>query len=133
MTQAEIKELLDEKYKEYCQSDFFIDTDPIQIPKQFEAKEDIEIAGFLAASLAWGQRPVIIKKCNELMQRMEYAPYDFIMNATDVDFKTVEWFKHRTFNSVDTLYFIQSLIKIYRELGGLVEVFRTEERRVGKE
>ena len=68
MTSLEIKQLLDEKYQEYCHSDFFIHTDPIQIPKLFEEKEDIEIAGFLAASLAWGQRPTIIKKCKELMQ-----------------------------------------------------------------
>ena len=68
MTSLEIKQLLDEKYQEYCHSDFFIHTDPIQIPKLFEEKEDIEIAGFLAASLAWGQRPTIIKKCKELRQ-----------------------------------------------------------------
>ena len=65
MTSLEIKQLLDEKYQEYCHSDFFIHTDPIQIPKLFEEKEDIEIAGFLAASLAWGQRPTIIKKGKE--------------------------------------------------------------------
>ena len=44
MTSLEIKQLLDEKYQEYCHSDFFIHTDPIQIPKLFEEKEDIEIA-----------------------------------------------------------------------------------------
>lgn len=54
MNPTEIKQLLDEKYLEYCKSDFFVETDPIQIPKLFEDKEDIEIAGFLAASLAWG-------------------------------------------------------------------------------
>lgn len=54
----------------------FIYTDPIQIPKMFEEKEDIEISGFLAASLAWGQRPTIIKKCKELMQFLDFAPYD---------------------------------------------------------
>ncbi|MGL5684036.1 MAG: TIGR02757 family protein [Marinifilaceae bacterium] len=123
MVQNEIKELLDEKYKEYCRSDFFIETDPIQIPKQFEQKEDIEIAGFLAASLAWGQRPVIIKKCKELMQRMDYTPYDFIMNATESDLKVLEGFKHRTFNSDDAIYFIQALIIIYREYNGLEEIF----------
>ena len=83
MNKEELKELLDEKYVEYCKSDLFIHTDPIQIPKAFEEKEDIEIAGFLAASLAWGQRPTIIKKCRELMSLMDYAPHDFVMNATE--------------------------------------------------
>ena len=30
---------------------FFIHTDPKQIPKLYEEKDDIEIAGYLAASL----------------------------------------------------------------------------------
>ena len=98
MTSLEIKQLLDEKYQEYCHSDFFIHTDPIQIPKLFEEKEDIEIAGFLAASLAWGQRPTIIKKCKELMQLLDYAPYDFVLHARESDFARFEHFKHRTFN-----------------------------------
>lgn len=119
----EIKELLDAKYDEYCRSEFFIETDPIQIPKQFTQKEDIEIAGFLTASLAWGQRPVIIKKCLELMQYMDYAPYDFIMNVHDKELRVFSNFKHRTFNGEDCLYFIRSLMSIYREYNGLKHVF----------
>lgn len=118
-----IKQLLDEKYLEYCKSEFFIDTDPIQIPKCFEEKEDIEIAGFLAASLAWGQRPTIIKKCKELMQLMEYAPYDFVMNAEEEDYHRFYNFKHRTFNHYDCIYFLKSLANIYRNHGGLESVF----------
>lgn len=84
---------------------FFIETDPIQIPKMFEEKEDIEISGFLAASLAWGQRPTIIRKCRELMQLLDYAPYDFILNATETDYERFTHFKHRTFNAYDCCYF----------------------------
>lgn len=123
MTNQELKDFLDEKYLQYNNSDFFIETDPIQIPKTFEEKEDIEIAGFMAASLAWGQRPVIIKKCRELIGLMDYAPYDFIMNAGENDFKRFANFKHRTFNSYDCIYFLQSLAHIYREKGGLETVF----------
>lgn len=123
MTSEEIKQLLDEKYTAYCQSEFFIHTDPIQIPKQFEEKEDIEISGFLAASLAWGQRPTIIKKCGELMQLMDFAPYDFVMNAGETDFERFQHFKHRTFNGYDCCYFIRALAHIYRNMGGLETVF----------
>ena len=125
MTSLEIKQLLDEKYQEYCHSDFFIHTDPIQIPKLFEEKEDIEIAGFLAASLAWGQRPTIIKKCKELMQLLDYAPYDFVLHARESDFARFEHFKHRTFNGYDCSYFLRSLAHIYRHEGGLENVFTT--------
>lgn len=125
MTQKEIKQLLDEKYLEYCNSEFFIYTDPIQIPKMFEEKEDIEISGFLAASLAWGQRPTIIKKCKELMQFMDFAPYDFILHASSKDFGRFQHFKHRTFNGYDCRYFMESLANIYRNQGGLETVFTT--------
>lgn len=125
MNRQEIKQLLDEKYREYCNSDFFIHTDPIQIPKMFEEKEDIEISGFMAASLAWGQRPVIIKKCRELMQLMDYAPYDFIMNASETDFNRFRHFVYRTFNGYDCRYFIQSLAHIYRYHEGLEHIFTT--------
>ena len=80
-----LKQLLDEKYIEYCRSDFFIETDPIQIPKLFEEKEDIEIAGFMAATLAWGQRPTIIKKCKELMKRVDYAVSYTHLRAHETD------------------------------------------------
>lgn len=123
INKQEIKQLLDEKYIEYCNSDFFVGTDPIQIPKMFEEKEDIEISGFLAASLAWGQRPTIIKKCRELMQLMDHHPYDFVMNATESDFKRFQYFKHRTFNGYDCCYFLHSLADIYRNYGGLETIF----------
>lgn len=123
MNLPDIKQLLDEKYLEYCRSEFFIDTDPIQIPKMFEEKEDIEIAGFLAASLAWGQRPTIIKKCRELMQLMDFAPADFIRHATENDLECFCHFKHRTFNGYDCRYFIRSLANIYQNHGGMEAVF----------
>ena len=123
MTQQEIKQLLDEKYQEYCNSEFFIHTDPIQIPKMFEDKEDIEISGFMAALLAWGQRPTIINKCRELMQLMDYAPHDFSLNASETDFDRFQHFKHRTFNGYDCRYFLQSLANLYRNQGGLETVF----------
>lgn len=119
----EVKQLLDEKYLEYNKSEFFIATDPIQIPKCFEEKEDIEIAGFLAASLAWGQRPTIIKKCKELMQLMDYAPHMFLMQAEDTDYKRFQTFKHRTFNGYDCVYFLKSLANIYRNHSGLEHIF----------
>lgn len=125
MNSAEIKQLLDEKYLEYCKSEFFVETDPIQIPKLFEDKEDIEIAGFMAASLAWGQRPTIIKKCRELMQLMDYAPADFIRQASESDLARFAHFKHRTFNAYDCRYFICALANIYRNHGGLETVFTT--------
>ena len=59
MIQNELKEFLDTKVIEYNNLKF-IESDPIQIPHQFSLKEDIEIAGFLTAIIAWGKRKMII-------------------------------------------------------------------------
>ncbi|MBC7759832.1 MAG: TIGR02757 family protein [Phormidesmis sp. FL-bin-119] len=101
-----LKEFLDVKVDLYNQPDF-IEYDPICIPHKFKLKQDIEIMGFWAAMLAWGQRKTIINKCNELIQLMDGAPYDFIINHKDTDLKRFAGFKHRTFNDTDTLYFVE--------------------------
>ncbi|HWZ36361.1 MAG TPA: TIGR02757 family protein [Mucilaginibacter sp.] len=103
--QDNLKSFLDAKVAQYNQPGF-IANDPVSIPHLFTKKQDIEIMGFWAATLAWGQRPTIIKKCKELITLMDSAPYDFIMNHEEIDLKKLLHFKHRTFNDIDTLYFI---------------------------
>lgn len=123
LTQKELSEFLHEKVDLYnCEA--FIESDPIQIPKQFEDPNDIEIAGFLAATIAWGQRKTIIANMNKLLDWMGNTPYDFILNAADDDLDVFRNFKHRTFNGEDCIYFLQSLQNIYRYYGGLGRVFR---------
>lgn len=115
-----IKDSLDKAVLLYNHFDF-IEKDPIQIPHRFTRKEDIEIAGFLAASIAWGQRKSIIKNANTLMDLMDNAPYDFLMEGND--FERFDRFVHRTFNGSDCSFFIRSLQNIYRYHGGLEQVF----------
>jgi uncharacterized protein (TIGR02757 family) len=101
----ELKNFLDVKAAAYNQP-AFIANDPVCIPHQFTIKQDIEIAAFIAAILAWGQRKTIINKCNELFARMDNAPYDFMLDHQDNDLKRLLGFKHRTFNDTDLLYFV---------------------------
>ncbi len=119
---AELKEFLDEKYEQYNRLDF-IESDPISIPHRFSKKEDIEIAGFLAATIAWGQRVTIINSANKLMKLMDDAPHDFILNAKAKDLKRFQNFVHRTFNGTDAMFFMSSLQNIYKKHGGLENVF----------
>lgn len=100
-----IKAFLDSKVIQYNHPGF-IKNDPVSIPHLFTKKQDIEIMGLWAAVLAWGQRVTIINKCHELITLMDGAPYDFITNHQETDLKKLLKFKHRTFNDVDTLYFI---------------------------
>lgn len=118
MTQKELKEFLDEKVKQYQKSSF-IDSDPIQIPHQFSKKEDIEIAGFLTATIAWGNRLMIINNSKKMLELMDNAPYDFVVNHSKSDSKPLDDFVHRTFQGKDLLFFIKSLQNLYNNYGGL--------------
>jgi TIGR02757 family protein len=118
----DIKSLLDQKAEQYNCPDF-IDTDPIQIPHRFSLKEDIEIAGFLTATITWGQRKSIINNANRLMELMDNAPHDFVCNASANDLAGLKQFVHRTFNGHDCRFFIESLRNIYQNHNGLEDVF----------
>ncbi|MEG1388629.1 MAG: TIGR02757 family protein [Algoriella sp.] len=120
----ELKEYLDFKSDQYNTPNF-IESDPIQIPHRFKIKEDIEISGFLASTIAWGNRKMIINSASKMMDAMGNNPFDFVMNATDDQIESVENIVHRTFNTEDFKYFIQSLQNIYSNHGGLEKVFST--------
>lgn len=117
-----LKAFLDAKVAQYNQPSF-IKNDPVSIPHLFTQKQDIEIMGFWAAILAWGQRVTIINKCRQLISLMDGAPYDFIMNHREPDLQKLLKFKHRTFNDVDTLYFIQFFRWHYGQLESLEDAF----------
>jgi uncharacterized protein (TIGR02757 family) len=117
-----LKEFLDDKYDLYNRPEF-IDSDPIQIPHQFNLTEDIEIAALLTATIAWGQRKSIINNANKLMKLMGNNPYDFMINAGPDRLKKLEHFVHRTFQGEDCIFFLRSLQNIYQNKGGLKAVF----------
>ena len=117
-----LKDFLDSKVVEYNHPRF-IETDPIQVPHTFKIKEDIEIAGFLTASIAWGNRKSIIHNAYRMMQLLDRAPYDFIMNHKEDDLERLLPFVHRTFNGDDFIQFIKSLQHIYTNHGGLEHIF----------
>ena len=122
MKKDEIKAFLEEKVQQYESFDF-IEVDPILIPHQFSQKEDIEISGFLAATIAWGNRKSIINNAQKMMALMDQAPYDFIMNHKEDDLERFEGFVHRTFNADDLRYFVKALRYIYQEHQGLEQLF----------
>ena len=122
MKKDEIKAFLEEKVQQYESFDF-IEVDPILIPHQFSQKEDIEISGFLAATIAWGNRKSIINNAQKMMALMDQAPYDFIINHKEDDLERFEGFVHRTFNADDLRYFVKALRYIYQEHQGLEQLF----------
>jgi uncharacterized protein (TIGR02757 family) len=122
LSPTELKEFLDSKVIQYNNFNF-IESDPISIPHKFNLKEDIEIAGFLAATIAWGNRKSIIKNANSMMDHLGNSPYDFILNHSESHLEPLDNFVHRTFNGLDFKSFIKSLKHIYTNHGGLEAIF----------
>lgn len=116
-----LADFLNEKVLQY-QTSAFIDCDPVSIPHQFSRREDIEVAGFLTATISWGNRAAILKSANTLMQMLDYAPHQFVMNASEQEIETLQKFYYRTFNGIDVVSFIRALRPIYRE-GGMERLF----------
>jgi len=125
-----MKEFLDSRCLQFNTPDFIRD-DPVSIPHLFTMAGDIEISGFLTAIISWGQRKTIIRNSKQILKLMDYAPLEFILNATQKDMKDLSLFKHRTFNGEDLIYFIHALQTIYRDYQGLESIFTTGINQTG--
>jgi len=124
ISSSELKDFLDSRADLYNRPEFIL-TDPISIPHRFSLKEDIEIAGFMAATIAWGNRVSILRSSDRMMRLMGNAPYDFVLHHTDNDLRYIDGAMHRTFNAEDFIYFIEALKYIYIEKGGIETIFNT--------
>ena len=122
MTFDELKSFLDEKSDLYNNPDF-ITSDPIQIPHSFTVKEDVEIAAFLSATIAWGNRKSVIANGRKMMELMGESPFDFVMAHSESDLDKFDGFVHRTFNASDLKTFLRGLRHIYNNHGGMETVF----------
>lgn len=118
----ELKDFLDEKVLKYNTPDF-IEPDPISIPHRYTLKEDIEIAAFLASTIAWGNRKMITKNGHKMMDLLGNSPFDFVMTHQESQLERLDGFVHRTFNGEDFKYFIKALQHIYINHGGLESIF----------
>ncbi len=122
MRKNDLKAFLDEKVDLYNNRSF-IDEDPIVIPHSFSKKQDIEISGLVAAVLAWGQRKTIINKSRQFFNLMDNDPHSFVLHHSESDLKPFLNFKHRTFNEIDALYFIEWFKWFYKGHSSLEDAF----------
>ena len=123
ISDIELKETLDFLYDKYNDVSF-IELDPISIPHKFTEKKDIEISGFLSSIIAWGNRKMIVRSANRMMDMMGGEPYRFVMEHSEEDLIPLSQFVHRTFNGDDFICFIKSLRNLcvkHGSLGGFFE------------
>ena len=120
----ELKPLLDMINDEVEQPDY-IQYDPVQFMHMFTDKKDIELAGFFAATMAWGRRDIVVVKVDDLLKRMNYQPFEFVMSYEQKDFKALNGFKHRTFKPIDIHGLILALQNIYHEYSDFESFWET--------
>lgn len=118
---SEMKQFLEEKYLKY-NNPSFIESDPVSIPHMFTDPSDIEISGFLAATIAWGRRDLILRSSRILLEMMDNQPFRFILEADRNDLARISCFVHRTFNGGDCGYFMQGLKHVYSNYGSMEDV-----------
>ena len=118
----ELKDFLESRVAQYNTPEF-IYSDPVGVPHRYSLKEDIEISGFLAATIAWGNRKMIVSNGHRMMDLMGDSPFDFVVNHKDYHLYRLEDFVHRTFNSDDFIHFIKALQHIYLNKLGLEGIF----------
>jgi len=121
----QLRDLLEHLHDKYNRPEF-IENDPISIPHAYTRRDDREIAGFLAATIAWGNRKAIVKSARRMMEYMDDAPHDFVMTASDNDMARLRTYVHRTFNGRDFVDFVLAIRSIYARYGGIGRFF--EER-----
>lgn len=124
MSLEEMRELLERLHDRY-NNESFIEADPISVPHSFTRPVDREIAGFLAATIAWGNRRAIVQSAHRMMRYMDNAPEDFVRNATEADMEYLRTYVHRTFNGVDFQDFVRGMRHIITEWGSVGNYFET--------
>ncbi len=130
LTSEELGGLLERLHDKYNTPDF-IDNDPISVPHSFSLREDIEISGFLAATIAWGNRKAIVRNARRMMEFMDGAPAGFVRGASPSELDSVKRFVHRTFNGDDFAAFILALRRLMEQWGGIGGFFESKWAETG--
>jgi len=102
----------------------FIEGDPLSIPHAFDDPRDQAVIGFYAALLAWGRRDVMLRKLEELCERMDDAPFHFVRTFDeDSDRAALDGFVHRTFQPVDARWLTKNLSAALDRYGSMEGLF----------
>ena len=122
MSYEQLRELLEALHDKFnCEE--FIEADPISVPHSFSLREDREIAGLLASTIAWGNRKAIVKSAHRMMRYMDNSPADFVRNASQGELDSLHSFVHRTFNGSDFRSFVLALRAIVERWGSVGNYF----------
>lgn len=89
----------------------FIAHDPVQFPRMFSEKRDIEIAALLASTIAWGNRTMICRSAGKMLGLMDWQPYNYVMERGYEELPDGNI--HRTFFNRNLRHYLRGLHYIY--------------------
>lgn len=130
MSREEMFDLLESLHDKFNNEEFIAE-DPISVPHAFVRKEDREVAGLLASTIAWGNRRAIVRSAHRMMHYMDNSPFDFVVNASEGEIKSLESYVHRTFNGHDFQDFVLAMRHIIAGWGGIGDYFEQRYREYG--
>lgn len=122
-TFEELKDLLNLSAERFNTPEF-IETDPIQFPRKYTLKQDIEVSAFLTATITWGKRSLILKSAEKMHQLMGQSPFDYIMGKGYESLNEANI--HRTFFEHDMAFLCRGLHSIYLKYDSLESLFAAE-------
>ncbi len=119
---ARLKECLEGLYKKFEES--YLYSDPLGFVHKFNSPKDIEIAGFIAAGLAFGNVRQILKILNKIDSILNHKFYDFTVNfTTDEGFKVFKGLYYRFIKEKDFIALFYVLSEIIKEHGSIEDFF----------
>ncbi len=117
-----LQDALDTLYRRYNRREL-IKPDPLQFVYRYSDPADMEIAGFLAAALAYGRVAQIEKSLDRLLGKMGKSPAAFVRGFDKTGRKELQDFKHRFNTGDDISDLCQLLRKILEDSGSLEQYF----------
>ena len=130
LSREELRDLLEHLHDQYNRPEF-IENDPISVPHSFTLRDDREVAGLLASTIAWGNRKAIVKSAHRMMQYMDNAPADFVRNASEGELARLGSYVHRTFNGEDFKDFVRGVRGMFERFGGIGEFVESRYEATG--
>ena len=112
-----LKDLLDSEAAR-INSKSFIQDDPVQFPRRFSDLRDIEIVALLSAIIAWGNRKMICRDADRILNLMDNDPYNYVMDQGYLDLDP-DMNLHRTFFARHLQQYLAGLRAIYKDYPSL--------------
>lgn len=114
-----LKNILETTYNLYHKPEF-LRLDPLQCVHEFTDNRDIEVAGLIAAVLAYGRAEIIIRNITVLFERISRQPFKFTLNTTFKEKQaTFKGFKHRFNDGQDMAILFECIAECIRQHGSL--------------